>query len=501
MTDLDHPAPDFSREQAGRLASEHFGLAGELSRLDSERDQNFRLVSDAGEWTLKIVNASEPAVESEFQAALLEHLGAVAPQLALPRLRKAASGAALATVTTAAGARHALRMVSWLPGRPLAESERTSEVLHSLGRMLGRMDRALQGFIHPGALRMLDWDVRRAGQSRARLHHVADAADRALLARFLDRFDADGGAALAGAARAGDPQRRQRLERAGRSGAARRGGGRDRFRRRAAHGPHRRGRRGLRLCDARPGRPDRCCGTHRRRLPCRISAARGRGRPAVRPDRRAAGDQRHALGAAQGADRRQSLSGDQRGAGLAAAPAAGRDEPALRHGDPAPGLRLRRSARRGRDRGLDRPQCQELRADRPPAPGHAGQGAGALWRGGSSHDRRLRRGRADKRPRPGGTPMRPSTASRSASAPGARRAPSIRATCSVRASSRASGASTISASTCSCRPARSSTRRWPPSVKSVEIEEDPLGYGGLVALAARAGRLPALRHPVGASRP
>ncbi len=190
MTDLDHPAPDVSREQAGRLASEHFGLTGELSRLDSERDQNFRLVSDAGEWTLKIVNASEPAIESEFQAALLEHLGAVAPQLALPRLRKAASGTALATVTTAAGARHALRMVSWLPGRPLAESERTPEVLHSLGRMLGRMDRALQGFIHPGALRVLDWDVRRAGQSRARLHHVADAADRALLARFLDRFEA-----------------------------------------------------------------------------------------------------------------------------------------------------------------------------------------------------------------------------------------------------------------------------------------------------------------------
>ncbi|MBS3647205.1 aminotransferase class III-fold pyridoxal phosphate-dependent enzyme [Pseudaminobacter sp. 19-2017] len=190
MTDLDHPAPDFPLEQAGRLASKHFGLTGQLSRLDSERDQNFRLVSDAGEWTLKIVNASEPAVESEFQAALLEHLGAVAPQLTLPRLRKAASGAALATVSTASGARHALRMVSWLPGRPLAESERTSEVLHSLGRMLGSMDRALQGFIHPGALRMLDWDVRRAGQSRARLHHVADAADRALLARFLDRFDA-----------------------------------------------------------------------------------------------------------------------------------------------------------------------------------------------------------------------------------------------------------------------------------------------------------------------
>ena len=190
MTELDHPAPDFPLEHAARLAREHFGVSGELSRLDSERDQNFRLVSDAGDWTFKIVNASEPATESAFQAALLDHLGAVAPDRALPRLRKAASGSTLATAEGPSGARHALRMVSWLSGKPLAESARTPDLLHSLGRMMGRMDRALQGFIHPGALRVLDWDIRRAGESRSRLHHIADPADRALVTRFLDRFDA-----------------------------------------------------------------------------------------------------------------------------------------------------------------------------------------------------------------------------------------------------------------------------------------------------------------------
>ncbi|MDW6023423.1 aminotransferase class III-fold pyridoxal phosphate-dependent enzyme [Mesorhizobium sp. BAC0120] len=191
MTDIHHPAPAFPLDQAARLAREHFGLQGELSPLDSERDQNFRLVSGTETWTFKIINASEPALESAFQAALLDHLAAVAPDLALPRLRKAASGTALATAVAESGDRHSLRMVSWLPGRPLAESARTPAVLNSLGQMLGRMDSALQGFIHPGALRQLDWDARRAGEARARLVHVADAGDRALLARFLDRFDAE----------------------------------------------------------------------------------------------------------------------------------------------------------------------------------------------------------------------------------------------------------------------------------------------------------------------
>jgi Ser/Thr protein kinase RdoA (MazF antagonist) len=191
MTDLDHPAPSFSTDQAQALARDLYGIEGSVSRLNSERDQNFKLVSGQGDWTLKIVNASEPVLESEFQTALLEHLERMRPDTAVPRLQKAKDTRALAEVWADSGERHAVRLVSWLAGKPLAESARTPEVLHSLGRALGRLDRALQGFIHPGALRELDWDIRRAGEARARLHHVRDEADRALLARLLDRFDAE----------------------------------------------------------------------------------------------------------------------------------------------------------------------------------------------------------------------------------------------------------------------------------------------------------------------
>jgi 4-aminobutyrate aminotransferase-like enzyme/Ser/Thr protein kinase RdoA (MazF antagonist) len=191
MTDVNHPAPDFSLDTAKELALSHFGATGEASPLDSERDQNVRLTSDKGTWIFKIVNASEPRAESEFQTALLEHLAHTAPDLAIPRLKKAGNGEALAYVAGEAGEKHALRMVSWLPGKPFAEAERSLELLESLGATLGRLDRALQGFIHPGALRSFDWDIRRAGDARQRLHHIADAEDRALLERLLDRFDAE----------------------------------------------------------------------------------------------------------------------------------------------------------------------------------------------------------------------------------------------------------------------------------------------------------------------
>ncbi|QPC90579.1 aminotransferase class III-fold pyridoxal phosphate-dependent enzyme [Mesorhizobium sp. INR15] len=192
MTDVSHPAPRFSLSEAINLADRYFGIGGSVTPLDSERDLNFKLTAaDRSLWILKIVNASEPLVESEFQTALLAHLQRSRPDLAMPRLRMTTEGTALAHVAGVSGERHAVRLVSWLPGRPLAESSSTPELLESLGGALGRLDCALQGFIHPGALRSFDWDIRQAGASRERLHHVTDEQDRLLLVRFLDHFDAD----------------------------------------------------------------------------------------------------------------------------------------------------------------------------------------------------------------------------------------------------------------------------------------------------------------------
>ena len=191
MTDVNHPAPQFSREEAAALAAGHFGVGGVASPLDSERDQNFRLMSAEGDWIFKIVNASEPRHESEFQAALLDHLARSGADVAVPGLKKTLEGTALAHASASGGGEHALRLVSWLPGLPLAEVARTPQVLAGLGAALGKLDRALQGFIHLGALRSFDWDIRQAGAARGRMAHVTDEADRALLERFLDRFDAE----------------------------------------------------------------------------------------------------------------------------------------------------------------------------------------------------------------------------------------------------------------------------------------------------------------------
>jgi 4-aminobutyrate aminotransferase-like enzyme/Ser/Thr protein kinase RdoA (MazF antagonist) len=190
MTDLSHPAPQISAAEAESLAKVIFGVTGTASPLDSERDRNYRLTtaSDAG-WILKIVNSTEPQLESEFQTALLHHVGKANADLIVPHLKASISGDFLASTVAKNGEKHAVRLVGWLAGTPLAQVKRTHELMRSLGQSLGDLGRSLQGFIHPGALRDLDWDLRHAARARSRMRFVRDAGRRAILERFIQRFE------------------------------------------------------------------------------------------------------------------------------------------------------------------------------------------------------------------------------------------------------------------------------------------------------------------------
>lgn len=185
-------APQFSLTDAASLLKTHYGLTGELSPLNSERDQNFKVVTAGGEiYILKIVNASEPVVESRFQTALLNHLRDHAGQLPVPHIVCTLKGDSLADTLSVSGDVHNIRLVGWVPGLPFAESAHSLKALESLGELLGQFDAALQGFMHAGALRDLDWDITNAGRSKDRLHFIKDDANRALVERFLARFERD----------------------------------------------------------------------------------------------------------------------------------------------------------------------------------------------------------------------------------------------------------------------------------------------------------------------
>ncbi len=187
---IDHPRPSFTSDAAAALLRTHFGIDGTLAPLDSERDQNFHVEAGATAFTLKIVNAAEPPAAMAFQTALLRHVAASAPELPLPRVVPALDGADVATAIGPAGEAHALRVVTYLAGTPMARVAATPALVHQLGRTLGRLDVALQSFGHPGAFRAFDWHVAETPRARLRVAAVRDDGRRTLIGGVLDRFDA-----------------------------------------------------------------------------------------------------------------------------------------------------------------------------------------------------------------------------------------------------------------------------------------------------------------------
>lgn len=196
MSSLTTPVPCYSISEVAEAVKQHFGLEGAFEPLPSERDQNFKLSNPDGQrHIVKIANAGEDPQRLDLQIELLEHLARVDPNLPLPGLIPTLSGNASAIIRSLGESRPAsenmLRVVSYLPGTPLAEMAKQPQTLEDLGRILGRLDAALRAFGHPAAHNDFDWDLRQALRSRARLPAIINEAQCQMVATYLDRFEAD----------------------------------------------------------------------------------------------------------------------------------------------------------------------------------------------------------------------------------------------------------------------------------------------------------------------
>jgi 4-aminobutyrate aminotransferase-like enzyme/Ser/Thr protein kinase RdoA (MazF antagonist) len=188
-----HLAPRFDVAGAAALARDLFGLDAAARPLPSERDQNFHLVDRSGrEFVLKIANAAEDPAILDFQNRAIAHLAAAGTTLSLPELVAANDGRVMSQAAGPDGRTHVVRLLTWVPGVELARVRpRNEPLLRSLGRRLADMDRALEGFAHPSMDRAIRWDLARAEWMRGEAGRIADPGLQAIVARVVDRFDAE----------------------------------------------------------------------------------------------------------------------------------------------------------------------------------------------------------------------------------------------------------------------------------------------------------------------
>ena len=189
MALLDTQPPDFDEADARQLAANLYGIDGNAKSLDSERDRNFRVHTSRQRFVLKIANAAESEQRLICENAALAHARQHDPSLPVPYLIAARDGKTLTEARDAQGRRHLVRLLSYLPGVPLAAITATAALHTQLGMTLGRLASALQDFQHPAAHRAeFIWNLDEVAHIAPLVRHIANAETRAHVEQWLDRY-------------------------------------------------------------------------------------------------------------------------------------------------------------------------------------------------------------------------------------------------------------------------------------------------------------------------
>lgn len=183
------PFRSIAIDEALAVLDAHYGMAGTLRRLDTEKDDTFLLTTSQGaRFIVKFSNPDEDPDELSLQTDLLDHLARSDPGLPVPRVIRDRDGRGFFTITDSHGQSRMLRMLTYLEGTPLDRFDPTPEERFRLGATLARLRLAMAGFSHPHEAREIAWDVQHLPKLGFLLDGVVDPDHRAMLAEGMARF-------------------------------------------------------------------------------------------------------------------------------------------------------------------------------------------------------------------------------------------------------------------------------------------------------------------------
>ncbi|MER7408590.1 phosphotransferase [Streptomyces sp. NPDC000070] len=200
------PATDFAQrllEESGLTSShepidvvlvsifleKHYHLNGRLGRLTTEKDDTFRLRTEANDYLVKVSPPDEAEAVVEFQTAAMRFLESAAPHLPVQRVKPTADGHDSVAIRLSDGRTRILRVFDFVAGPVLAQTSPDAEQLAKAGAVLGRVDVALKEFTHPADGRGLVWDIRHFHHLTSLVQYTPNPEHRRLAREVFWHFD------------------------------------------------------------------------------------------------------------------------------------------------------------------------------------------------------------------------------------------------------------------------------------------------------------------------
>jgi 4-aminobutyrate aminotransferase-like enzyme/Ser/Thr protein kinase RdoA (MazF antagonist) len=179
-------APAVSTAEAEDLVRERYGIDGAATELGSQQDANFRIVSPAGEFVLKVSNPAFTADDLDAQDRAAAHV-ARSVEVLVPTPVAGVDGRTVQPVTVD-GRSTVARLVTYIDGESLsAGAYLAPPIVAALGDLAGRMSHALATYDGPLPPRELQWDLRNAHEVVSRLAKYVSVPGGAAAARAAAR--------------------------------------------------------------------------------------------------------------------------------------------------------------------------------------------------------------------------------------------------------------------------------------------------------------------------
>lgn len=179
--------PAYSQEKLSEIAYGFYDKTGTIKPLVSERDQNARLISEEGDFVLKIANSAEDREFLEFQNAVLNHIAELDPELAIPKVIKGKDGADIYQHED-----NNIRLISFLKGDIFNGAEKSTALFDDLGHFMGRFSKAMNDFDHKKAHQPdFLWNLDNVLFSKQYIADIEDDEVKELIKYFYHRYESE----------------------------------------------------------------------------------------------------------------------------------------------------------------------------------------------------------------------------------------------------------------------------------------------------------------------
>jgi len=183
---------NFSIGTIENWVANYYGIEVKASVLNGYDELNFLLTEKSGKKNiLKVSNSSHDYFFLEAQVKILQHLSKsdLAAEFQVYTLNK--KGETLTEIIVEETTYY-IRILSFLEGSFWVEApEKNKTLFENLGSFLGKMDKNLKGFKHPGMHRHYTWDISTARDANYKMNYIQDAAKKRIADYFMLQFETE----------------------------------------------------------------------------------------------------------------------------------------------------------------------------------------------------------------------------------------------------------------------------------------------------------------------